>query len=127
MELAIFIYLANLVGKAHVFFGMLIPISILFALLRYFWVNEQHEYHNNTKVTHSFKWVYLSIASAILLVIIPSERTMYMMAGGYAGQTIGTAVVQSELTKDVIKIIEIKAKKELSKMMEESTKETSRQ
>lgn len=49
---------------------------------------------------------------AICLMFTPSSKTLYMMAGGYAAQT----VVQSEISGKILKLLEQKLNEELEKL-----------
>lgn len=123
MELAIFIYLANFVGKLHtaLWFGVVLFMASAFA--HAMWCEDQRMVYGKTDVKYSWKYIWLAFACVVGIVGIPSERTMYLMAGGYATQKVGEVVVQSEISKDILKILELKVKKELSSMTSEVTGE----
>ena len=51
------------------------------------------------------KWtIPFAVFLTLLTALLPSEKTLYLMAGGYFGQQ----VVQSEQVGKVVKIIDIK-------------------
>lgn len=68
------------------------------------------------------------ICTTVLAVLIPSERTAYLMVGAYATQKIAEAPKTQQLGADVLKIIESKIKfyaeesaKELEQKLSEET------
>ena len=100
MELALFIYLASLFGKIHV---LLITLVVMggtgYSTYAFIAALEGH--------VVEFKKTFIAtmIASTAILAVVPSERTMYMMAAGYAGQTVAEKIGSSESTAKLQKII----------------------
>ncbi len=107
MNIAEYIYYANVLKNLDKFLNLvslLTLISTSFYTLFYFL--EYNEYHKQN---------YLITAPILILFItifIPSERTMYMMAGA----AVGEKVIESKAGKQALEIIELKLNKEIKKM-----------
>jgi len=117
MELALFVYLAGLTNSLIVFSALIAVVSGI-ALIVYsiysMGVNIEISGHHRYQKRWVIGWIlFVGIAS-----LIPSERTLWLMAGAYGTQK----VVQSEVGADVLEIINLKIKKELADMKKESTK-----
>lgn len=122
MELALFVYLAAISSNLA---GFLIAVSV--ALLVAAFIRGLVVSDNNSRIENGWpgtkkkfeKW--LIIVPAILsslAMIIPSERTMYTMAGAYISQS----VYQSEIGEDVRNIVKLKIKEYLKEMQNEPKK-----
>lgn len=125
MEFALFIWAAGVVGKVV---SMATAISIIFSIIIVLWNIGllMREIETTPPI-----WMKVSVVLAMIIsVITPSERTMWMMAGGYVGQS----VVQSEASAKLVKIVELKlqsvldeaetkASAEAKKIMKQATKE----
>lgn len=122
MELALFVYLAGLTNSLIVFSALIAVVSGI-ALIVYsiysMGVNiEISGHHRYQKHRYQKRWVIGWILFVGLASLIPSERTLWLMAGAYGTQK----VVQSEVGADVLEIINLKIKKELADMKKESGK-----
>lgn len=111
MELALFVYLAGIVGKVGGVFFAIATISGLIAFMCGIYTVS-----NNDK---SFiKPFYISLStllfSAFVSALLPSEKTMYLMAGTYTTQ----AVAQSTVGQKTVELIEQKLDEELAKLKE---------
>ena len=120
MELAIIVYLASFISNLKIisFIAILIAIMALFVYsLFYSHQAEMHvQYPNRYEKPVFNKWyVYPLVIAVTIWIITPGERTMWLMAGGYAAQS----AVQSEIGKDVLSIVELKVKKELKELTDE--------
>lgn len=114
MELALFLYLTNFVSNLSLsLFLLLIPIgigglvTILWPILSSErWGQTKEEYKEELKSAKGYSKTLLTIFCILLpiFVIIPSEKTMYLMAGGYAAQK----VVQSPIADKTLRILEDK-------------------
>lgn len=105
MEAALFVWFA---GISHSLVTMLALIGgVTFCVLGFvsFILYLEGKKQDFSKTT---KYVIVPLAFLSLLVasIIPSEKTLYMMAGAYFGQK----AVQSEMADDVYKMIQKKLK-----------------
>ena len=96
MELALFVYFANLVGDAKQLLPfLLIHIPALYCLTCVFC----------DKFLRAPKWVFKTYAAALVVcLLLPSERTLYTMTGAYVGQSI----VESSLGGKLKTVIEMK-------------------
>lgn len=121
MELAIIVYLASFISNLKIISLILMVVApmVLFTYSM-FYVNrvETHNrYPDHYKKPVFNKWyVYPLVIAVTIWIITPSERTMWLMAGSYAAQS----VVQSEIGKDVLSIVELKVKKELKELTDEA-------
>lgn len=112
MELALFVYLAGVVGNLVNVFITVATIAILIVLsIAPFAIMEDDN-------KGMLKAIYIAVATTVfstfMAVIIPSEKTMYLMAGAYTTQ----AVVQSTVGKKTVDLIEQKLDEELAKLKE---------
>ena len=129
MELALLVYFASVVGTFSGLLGLLsfllFSVSIAFAITllignlgvkTYYYVTEE-ELNNQLKIksilTKSIKWtIPLTIIFALLSVLLPTERTVYLMTAAYATQTIAQNDRVQKIGSDVLEVVE----KELSEM-----------
>ena len=126
MLLAFFIYLASQMANIQALFVLLSKVSvgllIVSIIIVFFTLNDKtfkellsgkSENPHVRKVSKRIRrTVALSIISLSVSYLLPSERTMYMMAAGYVGQS----VIQSEEISKIRTIINLKldaTKKEL--------------
>ena len=139
MELALLVYFASVVGTFSGLFGLfsfvLLVISIAFAITllignlgvkTYYYVTEE-ELNNQLKIksilTKSIKWtIPLTIIFALLSVLLPTERTVYLMTAAYATQTIAQNDRVQKIGSDVLEVVE----KKLSEMKGESNNDNSK-
>lgn len=112
METLLFIWLASNIGYVAGWLGGI--VTFLFFANVALWVifpvyAIDHSKEENSKFRafnfRTAKWsIPLALFLSLMTAILPSERTLYLMAGGYFGQQ----VVQSEQVGKVVKIIDIK-------------------
>ena len=125
MELALLVYFASVVGTFSGLLGLLsfllFSVSIAFAITllignlgvkTYYYVTEE-ELNNQLKIksilTKSIKWtIPLTIIFALLSVLLPTERTVYLMTAAYATQTIAQNDRVQKIGSDVLKVVEKK-------------------
>ena len=129
MELALLVYFASVVGTFSGLLGLLsfllfsVSIAFVITLLtgdlgvkkRYGETGE--ELNNQLKIksilTKSIKWtIPLTIIFALLSVLLPTERTVYLMTAAYATQTIAQNDRVQKIGSDVLEVVE----KKLSEM-----------
>lgn len=124
MELALLVYLASIsTGISAVFaiLGILLIILFLGALV---YVGATYDVHDSTsnedvrerKKAASFlnsvkKFGFIGLALFLLSIFIPSEKTIYIMAGAYATQQIATNDRVQKIGKNVLDVIENKLEK----------------
>ena len=114
MEIALFIYLAGLAGKLSTLLFLLTFISSVLLIIHFAWCSDNRLKFNQ-------KYLAIPLLTAFLCVATPSENTMYLMAAGYTTQKVANAVVESELAKDVLTVLELKVKEQI-KDLQKSTK-----
>ena len=118
MEFAIFVWLASVVPSLKVILWCPVVIVLLYAACKtinaiissdaeYTKKYAPEEYAKAMEVL-KFKWIKRPALFVTMLVVIstilPTEKTMYMMAAAYGSQKL----VQSEATAKVVKIINSK-------------------
>ena len=131
MELALLVYFASVVGTLSGFLGLLsfllFSVSTVFVIIllagnlgvnKYSWDTDQ-KIENELKIksilTKSIKWtIPLTIIFALLSVLLPTERTVYLMTAAYATQTIAQNDRVQKIGSDVLEVVE----KKLSEMKE---------
>ena len=131
MELALLVYFASVVGAISGLLGLLsfllfsVSIAFVITLLigdlgvknySYATATDQ-ELENELKIKKilikSIKWtIPLTIIFALLSVLLPTERTVYLMTAAYATQTIAQNDRVQKIGSDVLEVIE----KKLSEM-----------
>jgi hypothetical protein len=118
MELALFVYLASVTLSIKVAAAFITLISGLALIAYTIYVIGFNIESSSSKLTYKNRWAVGWICLVLLTSLIPSERTMWMMAGAYGAQK----VVQSDVGTDVLALINLKIKKELADMKKESSK-----
>ena len=111
MELALFVYFAGIVSKLSglfVFIAIASGISGLICLAAVLFDNDK-SYQKSVYICLT-TW----LCSALIATLLPSEKTMYLMAGAYTTQ----AVAQSTVGQKTVELIEQKLDEELAKLKE---------
>ena len=129
MELALLVYFASVVGSISTLLGMssavlfavstAFIITLLFGNLgvkRYSYDTDQ-ELENELKIKKilikSVKWtIPFAVIFALISVLLPTERTVYLMTAAYATQTIAQNDRVQKIGGDVLEVVE----KKLSEM-----------
>ena len=104
MTLAVYIYLIGFVAKLEAVLVALMIISFILAALMGFLTllgAEQGESWVKGSFSKMKIFTITCLVSTSIYSIVPSEKTMYMMAGGYAAQS----VVESEIGDKVYTLI----------------------
>ena len=139
MELALLVYFASVVGTFSALLGLfsfvLLVISMVFAgtlLASNLGVKKKYgetdeEFNHQLKIksilTKSIKWtIPLTIIFALLSVLLPTERTVYLMTAAYATQTIAQNDRVQKIGSDVLEVVE----KKLSEMKGEGNNDNSK-
>ena len=124
MELALLIWFASVSSGIAKLFGMLAFIMILlvvvivFVSAMYYLIEE--EVLKIVEYKKSIIGVFIvGLIFAIISVLIPDERTVYLMAGGYAGQKIVESDKFQKSTNDVYEIVNMKLEQIKRDMKEE--------
>ena len=129
MELALLVYFASVVGTFSGLLGLLsfllFSVSIVFAITllvgdlgvktRYGETEDElsHQLKIKSILTKSVKWtIPFAVILALLSVLLPTERTVYLMTAAYATQTIAQNDRVQKIGNDVLEVVE----KKLSEM-----------
>ena len=129
MELALLVYFASVVGTFSGLLGLLsfllFSVSIAFVItllvgdlgIKKRYGETDEELNDQLKIksilTKSVKWtIPLTIIFALLSVLLPTERTVYLMTAAYATQTIAQNDRVQKIGSDVLEVVE----KKLSEM-----------
>ena len=129
MELALLVYFASVVGTFSGLLGLLsfllFSVSIAFVItlligdlgVKKRYGETEEELNNQLKIksilTKSIKWtIPLTVIFALLSVLLPTERTVYLMTAAYATQTIAQNDRVQKIGSDVLEVVE----KKLSEM-----------
>ena len=131
MELVLLVYFASVVGTFSGLLGLLsfllfsVSIAFVITLLigdlgvkKYSYATAtDQELENELKIKKilikSVKWtIPLTIIFALLSVLLPTERTVYLMTAAYATQTIAQNDRVQKIGSDVLEVVE----KKLSEM-----------
>ena len=129
MELALLVYFASVVGSISTLLGMssavlfLVSTAFIITLLignlgvkQYLDETEEelnHQLKIKSTLTESVKWtIPFAVIFTILSVLLPTERTVYLMTAAYATQTIAQNDRVQKIGSDVLEVVE----KKLSEM-----------
>ena len=139
MELALLVYFASIVGSVSTLLGMssavlfLVSTAFIIVLLagnlgvKKYSCDTDQELENEMKIksilTKNIKWtIHLTIIFALLSVLLPTERTVYLMTASYATQTIAQNDRVQKIGSDVLEVVENK----LSEMKGENSNDNSK-
>ena len=129
MELALLVYFASVVGTFSGLLGLLsfllFSVSIAFVItllvgdlgVKTLYGETEEELNNQLKIKSilikSIKWtIPFTVIFALLSVLLPTERTVYLMTAAYATQTIAQNDRVQKIGSDVLEVVE----KKLSEM-----------
>ena len=128
MELALLVYFASVVGSVSTLLCLLsfilssvstaFIVTLLFGNLGVKQYGETEEELNNqlkikSTLTKSVKWtIPFAVIFELLSVLLPTERTVYLMTAAYATQTIAQNDRVQKIGSDVLEVVE----KKLSEM-----------
>ena len=138
MELALLVYFASVVGTFSGLLGLLsfllFSVSIAFVItlligdlgIKKRYGETDEELNNQLKIKSilikSVKWtIPFAVIFALLSVLLPTERTVYLMTAAYATQTIAQNDRVQKIGSDVLEVVE----KKLSEMKGESSNDNS--
>lgn len=132
MELALFIWLASIVESVKIGLGVILGLCVAYSGSKVYWAvfrastdyAEKYEPEKYKRAMEILKFKWLKGIGTIVVILgfvvamIPTEKTLYMMAAGFGAQK----VVQSETADKVLKIVNGKLDEYLVEM-EKSVKE----
>lgn len=106
MSLAFIIYLAGVITSLSKFAAFIfISTCIVYGIYCLLYLLSSGEIDSKFR-----KWpIHVILAVGLIGALLPSERTMWMMAGAYTGQQI----VESTIGKQTVELIELKLTEEL--------------
>ena len=139
MELALLVYFASVVGSVSTLLGslafILSSVSTAFIVtllmgdlgIKKRYEETEEELNNQLKIksiiTKSVKWtIPFAVIFELLSVLLPTERTVYLMTAAYATQTIAQNDRVQKIGSDVLEVVE----KKLSEMKGESSNDNSK-
>ena len=114
MELALLVYTISLLEP---FSSLILAATLVVGIVAVIWwimwlvsrdCYNRKENHLPSKMPR--RWTIATILLALVLAVIPSEKTAYFMIGAYATQKIAEAPKTQQIGADVVKIIESKIK-----------------
>ena len=125
MELALLVYFASVVGTFSGLLGLLsfllFSVSMAFAItlltgnlgVKQYSFETEDKLNSQLKIkkilTKSVKWtIPLTIVFALVSVLLPNERTVYLMTAAYATQTIAQNDRVQKIGSDVLEVVENK-------------------
>lgn len=107
MELALFVYLAGILTQLKIALGVIVGTVVLYGII--YTINWDIDRDmGRPSVPYNKKWVGVGVALIISLVIIPSERVAYTMAGAYAVQSVAEHPTTAEISSKVVEVINMK-------------------
>ena len=116
MNLVFIIYLAGVISNISILLGATISCAVFCYVMYIIWHGITYPTMKGIRV-----WPIVFILSAGLInSLIPSERTMWMMAGAYTGQQI----VESNIGKQTVELIELKLAEELEVLKNKAKEKT---
>ena len=119
MKLSLLVYLASIAGgisKFLMIFGIVFLVLIVLLIINIAW---QKDFGDDESVEQarnlnkkSFKpLLSIGILFIIFSILIPSEKTIYIMAGAYATEQIANNERVQKIGSDVLEVIENKLEK----------------
>lgn len=125
MELALLVYFASVVGSVSTLLGIssavlfLVSTAFIIVLLvgnlgvKKYSCDTDQELENEIKIksilTNNIKWtIPFAIIFALISVLLPTERTVYLMTAAYATQTIAQNDRVQKIGGDVLEVVEKK-------------------
>lgn len=105
MSLVLIIYLAGVIASISKLISFIFCITLACYIGYVIWHGTQYPTIKGIRV-----WpIVLILLAGLTESLLPSERTMWMMAGAYTGQQI----VESNIGKQTVELIELKLAEEL--------------
>lgn len=122
MDLAMLVYAVSLLDKIHGFLVLsLIITTALTCILYMYRFSECSPRHYNSekeneKLVENGKWatsnankfIVGGIIASVFLILIPTEKTAYMMVGAYAAQKVSESGQVAEVSSKIMKVVNSK-------------------
>lgn len=112
MTLALLVYFAGVISSMSNFLGIVfVSTVVIYALYVFgYLIANESNWKNRGKF---YKWPFvLLICCGIFKVFLPSEKTMWLMAGAYATEK----VAESNIGKQTLELVELKLQEEINKL-----------
>ena len=107
MELALLVWFAGVVGKlSGLFIFVSVILTIVFVLGFMAWKIDD----DNCIIKHGKCILFTITFLTLLSILLPNEKTVYLMAGAYATQKIAENGRVQKIGSDVLGVIEDKLK-----------------
>jgi hypothetical protein len=110
MDLALLVYVISLLHGIGAFFFCLICACGLVGVGNFiYWIDYSHDDEQEAGVKKRL-WTafWVAVASAWMLILLPSEKTAYTMVGAYAAQKVAESDKVQQMSGKVLTIIEQK-------------------
>jgi len=109
MDLALLVYGISLLnGISSFFFGMILLCAAVGMGNFIYWIDSYGEDRVEGVRKRLWKAFWVAIASAWVLILLPSEKTAYTMVGAYAAQKVAENDKVQQMSGKVLTIIEQK-------------------
>jgi hypothetical protein len=108
MTLAFLVYLASLIGSLFVFFLVLAVFSFFMNLISMANLGESWRSEANLSLWRKRRNLsfWLCITCFVFIVFLPTQKTMYVMAGAYAAQKVYESPEAARISSKVVAIVE---------------------
>ncbi len=107
MNIPEYIYYANVLKNLDIYLTLISVLGLLFTLsFTLAYALHTDEYHKKNYL------IIVPLLGLFVTIFIPSERTMYIMAGA----AVGEKVIESKAGKKALEIIELKLNEEINKL-----------
>jgi hypothetical protein len=115
-----FLYLAEVVGKLGIISAFTSFVGIFCAIGMFFWWTHYEEVGKGRKEpkppVKGFLIVWLTALT--LYVVVPTQQTIYLIAGSQAGEAVATSETGQEILNDIQEVI----KHQLGQLKSKETK-----
>jgi len=127
MELALLVYGISVISSFAafcVFICVCLVIVIIFKLVAYDFIPSYNRAENQWEITKKsiLKYIVAFILVSFTSVLIPSEKTMYVMVGAYAAQKVAQAPETKVISAKVLKVIEQKIDEQIKEVADKKLK-----
>jgi len=114
MSLVLIIYLAGVITSISNLISFMFCITLICYIIYIWWHGDTYPTLKGIRV-----WpIVLILLTGLTNSLLPSERTMWMMAGAYTGQQI----VESNIGKQTVALIELKLAEQLESLKSKAKK-----
>ena len=106
MTLALLVYLASLIGSLLVFFCAASILSFIMTFISMISIAESHSV-SEEKVWQKRRNIsfWVGMICVVFAMLVPTQKTMYMMAGAYAAQKVYESPEAAQISSKIVVII----------------------